>query len=90
MVPIFHKAKSTWGFGDAIQPHDDALDFSCLGKDLVNLLLGGVKRKISHIDGGGFFHQILIFLLAPLEIPVFVFGVCTKAGHKPQQHGTAN
>ncbi len=49
-------------------PHDYSLDISALAKQLVQLLLGGVKREISYVERGCCAQQPLLFAASALKM----------------------
>lgn len=50
------KAESAGSLAMAIEPHDDAPDGPALGKELVDLLLGGVEGQVSDVEGARLGH----------------------------------
>jgi hypothetical protein len=51
---IFHEAETTRRLLEAVQTHDQTLDLSDLGKQLVNLFFGGVKGPGNELSVIGF------------------------------------
>ena len=53
MSVVFDEAEAAGGLLEAIQAHDEALDLTTLGEELVDLLLGGVEGEVADVEGGG-------------------------------------
>lgn len=64
---ILDKAEAAGGFLDLVQPHDNPLDISALGKELLDLLLGGVEGQVANIQRRGNFQGFLLQLPATLR-----------------------
>lgn len=64
---ILYKAEATGGFLDLIQTHDNPLDISALGEELLDLLLGGVEGQVADIQRGGNLQGFLLQLPATLR-----------------------
>ena len=64
---ILNKAEATGGFLDLVQPHDNPLDVSALGEELLDLLLGGVEGQVANIQRRGNFQGFLLQLPATLR-----------------------
>lgn len=64
---ILYKAEATGGFLDLVQTHDNPLDISALGEELLDLLLGGVEGQVADIQRGGNLQGFLLQLPAPLR-----------------------
>lgn len=64
---ILYKAEATGGFLDLVQTHDNPLDISALGEELLDLLLGGVEGQVADIQRGGNLQGFLLQLPATLR-----------------------
>lgn len=64
---ILYKAEATGGFLDLVQTHDNSLDIPALGKELLDLLLGGVEGQVADIQRGGNLQRFLLQLPATLR-----------------------
>lgn len=64
---ILDEAEATGGFLNLVQPHDDPLDISTLGEELLDLLLGGVEGEVADIERRGYFQGFLLQLPATLR-----------------------
>jgi hypothetical protein len=61
MSVVFDKAEAAWGLLKAIETHDQPLDLSTFGKELMNLFFSGIEGKIAHIESGGILQRIVFF-----------------------------
>lgn len=64
---ILYKAKTTRGFLDLVQTHDNPFDISALGEELLDLLLSGVEGQVADIQRGGNLQRFLLQLSATLR-----------------------
>lgn len=69
---ILHEAEATGCFLDLVQPHDDPLDITTFGEELLDLLFGGVEGQVAHVQRGGDLQELLLQLFAPPEVLVSV------------------
>jgi hypothetical protein len=51
MCGVLYKAEATGGLLESIQSHDNLIYSASLREQLIHLILGCVKRKISHVQG---------------------------------------
>jgi hypothetical protein len=58
---ILDEAEAAGCFLEAVQPHDEALDFSAFGEEFVDLLLGRVEGEIADVQGGRVFELVFGF-----------------------------
>lgn len=58
---ILHEAEATGCFLDLVQPHDDPLDITTFGEELLDLLFGGVEGQVAHVQRGGDLQELLLF-----------------------------
>lgn len=65
---VFDEAEAARRFLELVQTHHDASDVAAPGEQLVDLLLGGVKRKIAHVQGCGELQEFVLFVARSLYI----------------------
>ena len=55
---VLDEAEAAGRLVEPVQPHDEPLDLSALAKELVDLLLGCVERKVADVEGGGILERV--------------------------------
>lgn len=48
---VFDKAEAAWSLLETVKAHDEALDFTAFGEQLMDLFLGGVEGEIADVEG---------------------------------------
>lgn len=67
---ILHKAESTWGFPDFVQPHDYPFHITSSVEEFMYLTLAGVEGQVSNVQCGTQQQQPLLLQTGALqEIP---------------------
>jgi hypothetical protein len=56
---ILDEAEAAGRLLEAVEAHDEALDFAALAEQLVYLLFGGVEREVADVERGSVFQLVL-------------------------------
>jgi len=55
---VLDEAEATRRLLEAVEAHDEALDFAALAEELVDLLLGGVEGKVADVERARVFELV--------------------------------